>query len=388
MTFRTGAESRHLVFAGIAALLVLTGCESLRFTAAELARGVPTSAPPPPLEEAWTYNAGAAFGPDAAFALGELAFVTTRQGEVHAVDLERGKKRGVRAFGDVIEGGVAVDRQTLFVPIASGRYAIAAYNLLDGRLQWERKGAPVTAGAVVTEGRVVVADLSGTVRAFEVQRGEDAWTYELPEDASVQATPLVTDGGVLVAAADGRMRHLGAEDGRELWSASVGAPVYNTPALVPMRSGGALAIVPTTRGTLSAFDMAGGSHRWSYALPDTTVRFASPAYADGLVLAPATDGSVYALDAATGALAWTYHADDVFTAAPLVQGGYVYLGTMRGHVLVLSTRGEEVARYDVRGRVKSAVLAYGGGLLVLSEPRHLTYFVPAAAYLDADVSTR
>ena len=69
--------------------------------------------------------------------------VGTRQGEVHVIDLATGKRKGNKRFGDAINGTPAVIGQTMAVPLAQGRRAVAAYNLDQASMRWRTRGAPV-----------------------------------------------------------------------------------------------------------------------------------------------------------------------------------------------------------------------------------------------------
>ena len=108
-------------------------------------------------------------------------------------------------------------------------------------------------------------------------------------------------------------------------------------------------------------------------------RVATPGVGGGLAVVGASNGHLAAVDVASGAPRWTRTFDDHVNAAPLVADGRVYLGTTGERVLVLdAATGATLWESTVRGRVKSAVAGGDGVVYVLSEPRHLIAFEPAA----------
>ncbi|MEX1055153.1 MAG: PQQ-binding-like beta-propeller repeat protein, partial [Rhodothermales bacterium] len=115
----------------------------------------------PPLRELWRFDAGAGFGSISPLMVDHVVFVANRKGEVHAVDLERGKRLGQTSFGETIEGTPVFDNGTIYVPVGWGRSAIFAYDVLRGARKWKVKGAPISTGLIIFDGHVIAADDHG-----------------------------------------------------------------------------------------------------------------------------------------------------------------------------------------------------------------------------------
>lgn len=329
----------------------------------------------PPLEVAWTYDAGGGFGPVSPLLLRDAVLVATRHGEVHGIILETGKKIGTQGFGDAIEGSPAVEQGYLFVPVAAGDKVLRAYDLAQSREAWAfRNGAPLVAGVLTLGGRVFVADVDGQVMALDARTGEEVWRYRLRErPEAVLATPVaVANDRIVLAGADGDVVCLNATDGVPVWRVALGVPVEVTPT-----AGEGRVYLATTRGRLLALEAASGTIRWTFALPDTTVRLAAPALAGQDLVFGASDGFLRMLDARTGSLRWTYPAGDAITAPPLITRSTVYVGTM-GRKLVGVDRGTGALRWEqvLKGRVKSPMAARDGVLVVLTEPKTVYAFIP------------
>ncbi|MEM6337396.1 MAG: PQQ-binding-like beta-propeller repeat protein, partial [Bacteroidota bacterium] len=96
-----------------------------------------------PLRQAWRYNASAGFGPGSALAADGLVIVSTRKGDVHAIEAETGRRKGIRKVVEVAEGAPVLTSNYLYVPSAWGGHVVNAYDLVRGRSQWKIKGAPV-----------------------------------------------------------------------------------------------------------------------------------------------------------------------------------------------------------------------------------------------------
>lgn len=367
-----------------ACLLVLAGCRTLQVDYLELGdtdgwrtegasaerQHATTEAVDAPLEEAWVYNAGAGFGPVSPLLLRNVLLVATRKGEIHGVNLETGKKAGVENFGDAINGTPLVVGDLMYVPVAGGRRALTAYNLRKGSTAWDVKGAPVETGLLAVEDGVVAVDADATVRRYRSDSEDPVWETALGEEITVHATPLLADGRIIIVDDQGGVVALDQADGAVQWTAVLGKPVYTSVA-----AQGSHLFIPTTRARFVALDAAQGNVAWDFAIPDTTVRFAPPAVDGDLVVFGASDGVVRALDANTGALRWTFEDDAAITAAPLITSNTIYVGTM-GRMLFGLNRADGTVQweYELRGRVKSAMAARDGSLIVLSEPRYVYLF--------------
>ncbi|MDX1421188.1 MAG: PQQ-binding-like beta-propeller repeat protein [Rubricoccaceae bacterium] len=362
--------------------MTAAGCDTLRVqrplaSGAVLAEGGPgayrhvsTEAPAPPLEEVWRYNAEGAFGPAPALPAPGTVLVATRHGEVHLVDVASGDRIGKRSFGEAIEGApVLLNGRRLVVPVASGRYGLLAYDLINGQRTWVRRGDPHTAGVLAVGDRLVAAAYDGTVRALDAATGVELWAHRPDSLAAFFATPTLVGGGRVAVADDaGRVTTYALSTGRVVWSATLDAPVHETPAAALD-----LLVVPTTRGAVVALDASTGAERWRHAA-DPGVLFASPAATPDAILVGGSDGVLRRLGL-DGAVAWTQRFDGNVAAAPLLAGETVYVGTLDERFVALDLgTGREVWSTTLPGRVKSAAVATDGTLIVLAEPRHLHAF--------------
>ncbi len=329
----------------------------------------------PPLEEAWVYNAGGGFGAVSPLILRDVVLVANEKGEVHAIDLETGKKRGQENFGEAIHASPVVGEGVLYVPLAWGGTVLRAYDLARATDRWRIRGVPIEAGLFLREKTLYTIDVESRLFAYDVQTGTPRWQLTLDSMATVFASPVTTASGHMVVADDrGSVLCLDPEDGTEVWRQALRSPVQVTPA-----SSGERLYLSTTRGRLFALDAATGRPRWHFSVPDTTVYFAAPALAGETLFFGGSDGALRALDARTGSVLWTFQVEDAFTAPPIVTRETVYVGSM-GRMLYGVDRATGAKRWEhrLKGRVKSAMAARDGMLVVLTEPHHVYLFQPAS----------
>lgn len=370
----------------VAALVLLAGCQQLRLTE-PLRPSRSDAVPPPPLEQAWRTDVGAAFGPLALQATNDLLLVATRAGDVSIVTSE-GRERGRVRLGNSIEGPIAVvDGRRIVVALDGTAWGVVAYDLMEGRVLWRAlRHVAHPAGVVVAAGVAVAPARDGWVRGLDADTGEERWRFQADADTAAFVAPpiLLGDGSVAVADIRGRVAALDPATGRPRWRADVGAPVYTAMAV-----GERLLVVPTTRSTLAALDAGTGVPRWTRTGDAPRVRFGVPTVTGGAVFVGATDGRFRRLDAATGEETWGYPSDGAVSAAPLVAGGVVYVGTMDERLVALdAASGAERWALETEGRIRSMPVLFGGLLVVGMEPQHVRAYRPMGAVAARAGETR
>lgn len=324
----------------------------------------------PPLREVWSFNAGAGFGAVSPLIVDDVALIGTRKGEIHAIELDSGRRLGQSDFGEAIDGTPVVSDGVLYTPISWGGYALHAYDLRRGSTLWRVKGAPIDAGLLMGGDVVIAADVEGWVRAYGVRDGEVRWETELGQAVGVKASPALVNGHLIVGDDRGRVTALSSDDGSIVWQADVGAPVY-----AALAGYSDVVFVPTTRSRLIALNALTGEILWTHTLPSEEVYVASPAVGSHELVFGASDGQVRALDRADGSVLWTTEVDGAVTVAPLLSANTVYVGTMRSKLIGLG-RSDGAHRWETKlaGRIKSPFASSGTQVVVLAEPRHVYLF--------------
>ena len=325
----------------------------------------------PPLEQAWRYDADAAFGPAAALAADGVLIVTNKKGDVHAISVESGRKMGVSNVKQPITGSPVLTSCCLYAPIADGKRTIVAYDFEEGVRKWALRVGPHEAGLLLDANTLVAASLDGTVRGIDRRQGDVRWSTTPDSAAGFYAAPVAVASGSAVVADDrGRLTRFDLASGETIWSREINLPVYETPASADGRI-----FVPTTRGQLVALDAATGESVWMLEAGGATVRFSAPAVRGGLVVVGSSDGYLRAVDAETGDLRWSFRSDGNFAAAPLLTEATVYAGAMDKNLYALDLdSGEVLWQHELDGRVKSEPILHDGHLIVLAESKYVYAF--------------
>lgn len=343
---------------------------------------VATASPPPGDARARPVTPVGLFARSQPAVAGDRAFVgvdrrtTERDGDefsgLVAVDLTGERRERPAAWR--AEAGRAT---ASFTPTVRGRVVYAqvggtvrALDARDGALYWRtRAGSGGVTPAVAGEDCFTAGD---RVVALDAVTGERRWTSE--ELVAAPAGLAVTGDAVALSCGDGGVGALyGFEraDGATRWRYD---PVGESYAGVV--ADGERAYVVGTDGDLHAVGLAGGEEVWTHPLGDPA--YERPAVADGTVFAAADGGRVVALDAASGAVRWERRVGVGGTAAPAATGAAVVVvtATRDGERLVVLDRsdGTDLRRTPVPGHDAGRVQpALGDGVAyVVGEGREGT----------------
>lgn len=133
--------------------------------------------------------------------------------------------------------------------------SVIAFDRVTGEHAWTRTMSDaVVSDPVVTDDRVVVADIAGQVTAFDSD-GETVWSSEVgPVTGAVTSLP---DGSVLIGDDAGSVHRL-AVDGAVLWSGALAGPVAG-----PASMTGGVIVLPTTSG-LQGLGLDSGDELWRH----------------------------------------------------------------------------------------------------------------------------
>ena len=326
----------------------------------------------PPLIEQWRYDVGAGVGVAGALVIDGVVLVGTRKGHILALNLETGKRIGRARFEAPIEGGMSYKNSLLYLPFIDKKRAIIAYDIYDGDQVWRKEGAPVESTILAGDSAVVVVDSDAFVRGIEPRNGDVLWEKQVGERTGIIASPVGLENKVVVATEEGKVYMIEATTGQDIWYQDLPDPVYSTPSVYDQHI-----YVPTTRGKIYALSQEHGGVEWIYSLPDSTVRFAACGYDHEYkqLVAGGSDGFVRSLDPLSGEENWSTDLDGAIIIAPLFTNNTIYIGSLRGMLYALDRRtGEKIWEHKVTGRIKSAMVAYDGRIVVMAETQQLFVF--------------
>ena len=288
-----------------------------------------------------------------------------------------------------------------------------------GRRVWFRDvpGTYYWSGIAYEDGRVFVLNYDGRLQALNASNGELLWERELAGQYSFSSEPSVRDGVLYTAGSGsgGTLYAIRVQDGSVLWTRSVDNGDHTSPAV-------SSDTVFTTHACTSvwAFDRLMGLEKWHYETDCQGGGGRTPVFHDGYLYArDGSEGSI--LDARTGTLVdrfvagsapaladdtaynvrngvleargvpggsrrWLFEGDRNLYVAPVVAGGYVYVGSLSGKLYALDRTGGRLAWSTdvgpvIRGPDEHNVaepvsgLGLGEAILVVPNGRRLTAFV-------------
>lgn len=295
------------------------------------------------------------------------------QDGVYGLDLKTGKQVFF-VHTDRDANGVAALGDRVFVTADDGN--LYAIDTQSGKLAWKKRGAgkmysnPLVI-RTADKSLVVVGDSTGAVRAFDADKGAEAWKVQL---SGAVRGGVSSDGVSLFAASEkGDVTAL-TPNGKTVWKIRGTRPPFDTGPAVPLEVYAApvvvqnLLVVPFARDTyydtpaLVAYDVASGKERWRakggegnfgnlrsspavagdklvfsepYSGDIAAVRiadggfvyrstlgpcyfpqWASPVIVGATAYVPRFDGSVYAVQAATGKSLWEVYIGDSRNTGP------------------------------------------------------------------------
>lgn len=148
--------------------------------------------------------------------------------------------------------------------------------------------------------RVFVADRSGSVRAYGLERGQQLWRTKTR--AAISAGPGVGDDLVVVGSSNAELIALDAESGEQRWRTWVSSEVLSVPQIYR-----GVVVVQTVDGNLAGLDAESGERLWiqGRTVPVLTLRGTStPLVDEGVVIAGFANGKMTALNVDSGAPLW------------------------------------------------------------------------------------
>lgn len=252
---------------------------------------------------------------------GNIAYVTTRNGSVRALNAATGETVWQQELVDATPQSTAESSHRLPAPIVkNGTVYVSAFRgvfALDARtgaIQWRDRTATRDTGQPTVIGGVVYLADGPSILAIDADEGTQHWETNLP--STVHGTPTVKGDTVYTASEDGIVYALDAETGEKQFSGAVQGVSFRARSGVVSESDGvdeSYLVAGVER--MYAFDTETGAQRWSFDVPWTILGSAidSPPRAatansreHGTVYLSTTSAGVFALNATTGEQRWLF----------------------------------------------------------------------------------
>jgi len=264
--------------------------------------------------------------------------------------------------GEEITGGVALDAfsQTAVVSTRGGQ--IIAVDSATGAKRWQKQlSGSVLTTALITNNRVILSANDGFLHGLSLQSGQSVWQFatRLPTISvrGAAAPTLLDDKTALLATADGRLHAITLDNGLPKWSRRIGIgtgssevermsdvdgqPVIDNDQLFAISySGQLLAIDLASREVMFVKELAS---------------LKSLAVNSQQVIATSLEGKVVAYDRRSGEVLW--ESEELAyrkLTNPVMIGDYIAVGDLDGIVHLFDpATGTIVSRVETKGALSS-----------------------------------
>jgi outer membrane protein assembly factor BamB len=305
-------------------------------------------------------------------------------GEIWRVNLRPENERG--GFG----GGVAVAGGKVFA--SSGYRTMTAMDAATGTVVWQSSvDVPIHGAPTVSGGRVYVVDVDNQIIAFDVNTGQQAWSYRgIVEPARIMlaSSPAVTGDTVVAPFSSGELLALRASNGQPLWQREL-SRTSRTSALSEVRDIAGRPVISrgfvyaiSHSGVLGSLDARSGQPRWQ--LPIGGVQ--APLPVGDVVYVVSNVGQLTVVNRENGQVYWTR---DLNEGRVRQEGGFLgfWDRTVRpswagpilasNRLVLVNSDGEAVALNPKTGEIQGTVnlgapayvapIAYDGALIVVTD---------------------
>lgn len=224
------------------------------------------------------------------------------------------------------------------VVVGTSNGTLAAFNPVDGRLQWEvNLGAPIESSAVSSGAFIVTATTNGTV--WGIANGHVSWKFsELNANLSTEnptgfySSPLIVGGLAIIGSWNSELYAINVTDGNLAWNFSAVGMLDSTPTV----AGGKL-FVGDSQGDIYALEPQTGKVIWSSFLPGWI--HGSIVSSAGLLFVDTMSGTVGALNQSNGDIIWSRLDPAPIWSSPVIDGREVITSDIEGNLTAHSFNG-------------------------------------------------
>lgn len=327
----------------------------------------------PPLRVEWEQDISSGMGFGSPVIVDSLLMSTNMRGELHVININTGKRLGWVNVGDAIHGSPAVEGNTVYIALSNTRESLAAYNLLEGKMEWRGEFGDIEATPLSHNNKLYVGNTAGYFFCIDRFNGEEVWHFRLPENKSrkgIRSAAALAESLIIISAEDGSVYALDQSTGAKIWSFDTGAPIFASPAI-----DGGMVFCGNIDGVLFALDVATGIEQWRFT--SGTPIYATPSFGGGKLLIGNIGGMIYALDARNGEQIWSAEINSVINSSAVISGEIAYIGTLKRELLAIRiTDGAIVWQQKLAGRVKTSPAVAYGKLFVATDNRLILAFSP------------
>lgn len=256
---------------------------------------------------------------------------------------------------------------------------LASPHLIQGKLLWSQRFAPLFSSPVAGLGLLYVATTNGYLYALRQDSGAIAWRARL-DNLLTDATPALEGQVLFVAVHSTALEALDAGSGQAYWTFDTGEKIQAPPLVVGDR------VLVASRTTLWTLRATSGQllwkfHRGATGWPTT----GSPTVGgDAVYIGLGTGTQVWALSLVDGHVLWSFDTGDRITGTALVKTDTVYVATWHGTIFALN-RANGVKRWGYSlnaGHIQHVVDGIGGSMALANGRLYVGDYRGAVVCID------
>lgn len=360
--------------AGLIALVVVGSNALTRFARAQsdwpMYRGEPSlvgvaqGSLPAKLSLLWSFKTGGPVKSSAAIVAGRV-FVGSDDGQLHALDLERGKEIWATRTDGPIESSPLVLEGRVFV--GSSDAHLHAFRADNGERLWKFAtgdrilSSPNWIAAPEGKGQwIVVGSYDYKLYCVDAATGKSNWVYE--SSNYINGSPAVAQGVTAFGGCDAILHVVSLTNGAKIKEIPAGAYVAASAALT-----GGRAYFGHYENEFLCFDLEKGERVWMYRDLNFAY-FSSPAIVADRVVFGGRDKKLHCVGRADGKRLWTLPTLGKVDSSPVICGDKVVVGSDDGKLyLVALATGKRLWSYEIGQPISASPAVAGGKVVVGSE---------------------
>lgn len=216
--------------------------------------------------------------------------------------------------------------------------SMIALELKSGTKQWDYStGDQLRSGPTIWKNFALLGGCDGRLHKIDLAAGQAAGDG-LPLDGPTGSTPAVVDNLAIVPTQSGTVLAFDLEKGTRVWEFKDGErspEIRSSPAVILTGKENAadagVAVVTTQNRRVLGIDIKTGEFLWEAVLRKRAD--ASVVICDGRVWVVSTDGMVNSFDLHTGEMQWSYQLSGRIIAAPAIANDRLFVATEKGSVV-------------------------------------------------------
>lgn len=313
-----------------------------------------------PIIKVWNYQGSAGISSNQPLIADSILFIGFMNGELHAININTGKKIGKINLDGAIHGAPVITNNTIYIPIAFNKYSLRAYDIHDGVLLWKKEIDGIESSLLLSDNHLYAATEDGLVLCINPKDGKTIWEFKAPKKIYSSISSDVFN--IYFGCDDGYLYSLNKDNGKLLWKFFTSSSIRSTPAI---DFNGNIYF-----GSLDKYFYSvksdNGIMNWKYNTNSGII--SGCALDSNFVYFGNLSGKFFCLDKTSGSLKWSFNSKGNINASPIVTKEHIAFSSYDKKVYILNKfSGELFWSAEFEGRIKTSPLFWRNYLIICYE---------------------